>query len=112
MFPEAAHYDHASRRPAVGEAGLAVQLQLRRVLVQCATLPVQRSESSDQRRGQGRRFAPLIGATGALIGAAVLSEEERKRKTASFFPSIKAEEDSSCECDHGPINVETAKLRL
>ena len=39
MFPEAAHYgkDHAARRP---------QLQLRRVLVlvQCATLPAQRSE--------------------------------------------------------------------
>ena len=45
MFPEAVHYgkDHAARRP---------QLQLRRVLVQCATLPAQRSESSDQRRGQ------------------------------------------------------------
>ena len=41
------------------------QLQLPRVLVQCATLPEQRSESSDQRRGQGRRFAPLMGATGA-----------------------------------------------
>ena len=23
VFPEAAHYDHAARRPAVGEAGLA-----------------------------------------------------------------------------------------
>ena len=63
MFPEAAHYgkDHAARRP---------QLQLRRVLVlvQCATLPAQRSESSDQRRGQGRRFAPLMGAAGAEGG--------------------------------------------
>ena len=25
MFPEAAHYDHAARRPAVGEAGLVAQ---------------------------------------------------------------------------------------
>ena len=98
--------------PLLARLAWRPQLQLRRVLVQCATLPAQRSESSDQRRGQGRRFAPLIGATGALIGAAVLSGEERKRKAASFFPSIKAEEDSSCECDHGPINVETAKLRL
>ena len=114
MFPEAAHYKTMlPGGPLLARLAWRPQLQLRRVLVQCATLPAQRSESSDQRRGQGRRFAPLIGATGALIGAAVVSEEERKRrKTASFFPSIKAEEESSCECDHGPINVEAAKLRL
>ena len=62
--------------PLLARLAWRPQLQLRRVLVQCATLPAQRSESSDQRRGQGRRFAPLIGATGALIGAAVLSGED------------------------------------
>ena len=114
MFPEAVHNKTMlPGGPLLARLAWRPQLQLRRVLVQGATLPAQRSESSDQRRGQGRRFAPLIGATGALLGAAVVSEEERKRrKTASFFPSIKAEEDSSCEFDHGPINVETAKLRL
>ena len=65
--------------PLLARLAWRPQLQLRRVLVQCATLPAQRSESSDQRRGQGQRFAPLIGATGALIGAAIVSDEERRQ---------------------------------
>ena len=66
MFPEAAHYKTMlPGGPLLARLAWRPQLQLRRVLVQCATLPAQRSESSDQRRGQGRRFAPLMGATGA-----------------------------------------------
>ena len=88
----------ASQVPAMLSKSVLARLaapQLRRSLVQCA---VKLQAESTEQRGQGRRAAPLVGAAGALLGAAavIVNQGEDERTSGSFFsrlvPTVNAAE--------------------